>query len=262
MSVTQSKIIYVERQREHDVRVAVEVQLALDEGLGVWIPPYSDHVPDLLVVSDSDEIPLEVKTVDGRLRGTVPRKQFDDFAQRYDNLVLALWADAGRIRLTPRELTERFVRTRTGDLVHNGREGRPDYYLFDCATDSFRNPFRDWLSVVPEAAIDERALQLTLDNRAVRNVNARKLGETQKEIVRVLTYRGGLTSTEVGTLAHALHGSCPAWQRDGQYRSEYGGAGCCRKAVDLGSTIMGLMRDQGRVWKDGEYWRLVPAWNA
>ena len=248
-------------QTLRDEALPEETQLVLDLGRPFRSPALAAAGEPDLALEDPTEHRHAFRLGDGN-QLVMTKERFEAFRE-YQRMVYALWNSVGRLELTSDELLER-AETYRGSQTWQDRAGRR-IYRFDLSDDvgQFLVPFGDGeMIVLPE---DLKQVQLTFDGRAVENVGAGALGVRQEEILSVLKYRPGLTSTQAGVLSHALHASCPEYQRQDRYRSDYHGSACCRKAVDVGSDLMGIMARQGRVWNDDGIWRTYPEtteWSA
>jgi hypothetical protein len=106
-------------------------------------------------------------------------------------------------------------------------------------------------------------MQLTIDGGEVeymRAASGARLGPNQREIMRKLGF-GSLTSTQAGTIVHAMRNergrtSCTrgGTSRDDRAQSSYKGSGCCRFASTDGSGAMKRLHELGFVEKHAGLW--------
>ena len=222
----------------------------------VTLVPWEDDGVDLIAHDPFEYIDVKRAREDADRRSlSISQRQFEKHASEYDALVYAIWSDVGRLALSTEQLLDRAVKYRGGD-VHEGRNGRTPYYLFDVSDDAFVNPFqRERRLRGPNVPHDA---QLGLDGRATSIVSNAPLGERQRMILEALR-RSPLKAYEIGTFLHAARGHCNDAPSRRQLARSLRTSECCVGAVDDGGAMVTSLRDRGMIWKDDAgFWHLYP----
>lgn len=238
----------------HAIKTTKEITKLILEGRPVALTDYRDDEPDILAGRPREWI--DVKTLREETKTlTISQRQFEKHASEYSDLIYAIWADDGRLALSTDQLLDRAIAYRGGS-IHEGKSGRPPYYLFDVSGDSFVNPFaRERKSRGPNV---EHDAQISFDQRAVAKVTPAPLGERQQLVLEALKLTP-LKAYEIGTWLHAAKGHC----NDSPSRRDVDRAlrtgECCIGAVDDGGKMVTSLKERGLIWKDeSSFWHLYP----